>query len=164
MQEISLDSENELSDIAAEVDHLRRSLARVQGSLPARGTHEGWEAVHICASATEKIYTGVERVMSMIATGVDGGAVGRSDGWHVALLKRMSHAVLGVRPAVLSPDCYARLDRLRAFRHRERNTYGLDLDFDVVIARSAEAIEAFTLFRREVGSFLDAIDPADPRA
>lgn len=46
------------------------------------------------------------------------------------------------------------LDRLRAFRHRERNTYGINLDFGIVVERAREAVEGFGIFRDEVRKFL----------
>jgi len=51
-----------------------------------------------------------------------------------------------------------------AFRHRERNTYGTNLDFDIVIERSREAINAFEMFHQEVRSFFTRGIPDPPPA
>lgn len=45
------------------------------------------------------------------------------------------------------------LDKLRAFRHRERNTYGINLDFGIVVERGREAVAGFAMFSREVRAF-----------
>src|SRR5580700_2558498 len=79
-------------------------------------------------------------------------------GWHAALLRRMAHPFPNVRKAVISDECYRQMDRLRAFRHRERNTYGTSLDFDIVVERSREAVAAFDVFHSDVRRFF-TIDP-----
>lgn len=102
----------------------------------------------------EKIYSGCERVMAMIASEVDGARLDRQEGWHITLLKRLSHPYPGIRGAVLSPETFKALDLLRAFRHRERNTYGIALDADIVLERSKQAAEAFGLFHADIIGFL----------
>lgn len=119
------------------------------------GSQEGWEAAHICASAAEKIYSGFERVLARIVREDDASRHDRGGGWHRQLLQEVATPIPGGRPAIVSETCLARLDRLRAFRHRERNTYGFDLDLGIVLERSAEAVEAFDIFRAEVMTFLD---------
>jgi len=53
-----VDIENEFLDLAGEVDHLSRFLADLT-ELNSSGENQAtWEATHVCASATEKIYTG----------------------------------------------------------------------------------------------------------
>ncbi|GJE58355.1 ribonuclease toxin HepT-like protein [Methylobacterium trifolii] len=164
MRAISIDVENEFSEIGEEVGRLTISLSRLRLTPPQPGSHEAWEAVHICASAAEKIYTGFERVMASIAANVDAAPIPHLDGWHRSLLRRMANDVPGIRAPVISSDCYQRLDRPRAFRHRERNTYGLGLDFDIVLERCEEIVGAFDLFRREVRSFLARPAAVDPPA
>ena len=108
----------------------------------------------VFASAAEKIYTGCERIMGRLAAEIDQSRVVHADGWHAALLRRMAHPFPGVRNAIISESCYALLDKLRAFRHRERNTYGVNLDFEIVVERAREAVLGFNLFRDEVRAFL----------
>ena len=108
MRAISIDVRNELLEIGEEVGHLKTSLERLRGDRPAASSQAAWEAVHICASATEKICTGFERVMACVAAEVDASPVPHLDGWHRSLLQRMSHAFPGIRRAVISKDCYRR--------------------------------------------------------
>ncbi|MDC7789792.1 hypothetical protein PQJ75_26845 [Rhodoplanes sp. TEM] len=95
--------------------------------------------------------------MSLIAAEIDGARVARSEGWHVSLLKRMAHPFPDVRDAVISEDCFVALDRLRAFRHRERNSYGFILDVGIVLERAAQTGPAVERFRLEVEAFLDRL-------
>jgi len=156
MHAIFVDIENEFSDIAEEVDHLSRFLDRLgDAELSATG-QASWEAARVCASATEKIYTGCERIMAKVAREVDGAPVSHAEGWHAALLRRIAHPFPGIRHSIISDACYRQLDRLRAFRHRERNTYGTNLDFDIVIERGREAVAIFGVFHEEVRSFFTA--------
>ena len=155
MRKISADVAIEFASIASEVDHLRASLDSLRINPPADASQEGWEAAHICASAAEKIYTGFERVLVRIVRDDDGARHDRAAGWHRQLLQDVATAIPGGRPAVVSEACLARLDRLRAFRHRERNTYGFDLDLGIVLERSAEAVAAFDPFQAEITRFLD---------
>jgi hypothetical protein len=147
----SVDIQNELIDIESEVDELANALQLI-GTL--QDSKWEWLATQGLASGIEKIYTGCERVMAMIASSVDGAPVDHIEGWHVAMLKRMSNPYPDVRPAVISAECHTRLDRLRAFRHRERNSYGLALDMGIVIERAREASSTFQVFKRDVIAFL----------
>jgi hypothetical protein len=157
-----VDIENEFGELEEEVVRLARFLQRIGQADPSPDMQSSWEAVHVCASATEKIYTGCERIMARLASEVDRAPLAHADGWHTALLRRMAHPFPDVRKAVISDDCYRRLDRLRAFRHRERNAYGTHLDFDIVVERSLEAVTAFDIFRRDVRLFF-AVRQTDDR-
>ena len=102
-------------------------------------------------------------VLTRLAALVDLSPIDHTDGWHAALLRRMAHPFPGVREAIVSADCLRRLDRLRAFRHRERNSYGTGPDVGIVIGRGHEAVETFAVFRAEVLEFLQAFDNGGPR-
>ncbi|WP_020185410.1 hypothetical protein [Methylopila sp. 73B] len=155
MRGSSIDIENELRSVADEVEMLASAVELVRRDSPPAGeTAYTWLAVQGLASGVEKIYTGCERVMGMIAQQIDGAKVERDEGWHVALLKRMANPFPEVRGPVISHESYQALDRLRAFRHRERNTYGLSLDRDLVVERSEEAVDAFQRFQSDVLRFL----------
>jgi hypothetical protein len=154
MHAIFVDVENEFTEIATEAEGLSNRLARLDADGPLLDFQDRCEATHVCASATEKIYTGCERVMARLASDIDGAPLTRSDGWHMALLRRMACPYPGLRPAVISADCFALLDKLRSFRHRERNSYGVRLDFDIVVGRGREAIAGLAMFRSEVLAFL----------
>jgi hypothetical protein len=164
---IFVDLENELSDIAKEVELLSLSLELYRS--PPKDAPEAWHWITIqgFASGVEKVYSGCERVMQMIAGEIDHSKVDHVEGWHMSLLKRMAHPYPGVRDAVISTECYKALDQLRAFRHRQRNSYGLTLDRAIVLERAAQAREAFEMFRSEVAAFAakmeePASDKGDP--
>jgi hypothetical protein len=76
----------------------------------------------------------------------------------------MAHPFPGVRKAVISEDCHRRMDRLRAFRHRERNTDGTNLDFDIVAERSREAVVTFMIFHDDIRAFFANENSGDKTA
>lgn len=75
-----VDVENELEEIAQEVGRLSLRLERIGTEHLEVGSQGEWEAILVCASAAEKIYTGCERVMARLASEVDGVPVAHSEG------------------------------------------------------------------------------------
>lgn len=157
MQAISTDIENELAEIAREADLLARALELYTVSFREDEAWH-WLAIQGIASAVEKIYTGCERVMALIADVVDGARIEHSEGWHGRLLRRIAYPYPERRRAVISQRCFDSLDQLRSFRHRERNSYGLSLDSEIVLERARFAGGAFQLFKSEVASFVRELD------
>jgi hypothetical protein len=159
---IFVDIENELADIESEVEMLSRGVEIYRQRDDDADPAWDWLAVQGLASGVEKIYTGCERVMAMIASEIDGARVDHSEGWHISLLKRMAHPFPDVRDAVISDECFRALDQLRAFRHRERNTYGLILDRDIVLERAVQTKAAFESLRSEVAAFAEKMRDPQP--
>jgi hypothetical protein len=121
----------------------------------------GWLAVQGLASAIEKIYGGCERAMAIVAKSVDGQAMEVGDGWHRALILRMANPFGASRPAALSAETVAELDKLRSFRHRERNSYGSALKGERVIEIAADAVLVPALMELELkrlAIFLDGMN------
>jgi hypothetical protein len=143
--------------IAREIEHLSTLLNSLGSDNALKpGSQREWEATTLCASATAKIYTGCERVMTRIATEVDGVKIPKSENWHRALLDRMRQDFPG-RVAVITEVTYRQLDKMRAFRHRQRNIYGFDLDTAVVIERAREVITAYDSLVADIRNLLDTL-------
>jgi hypothetical protein len=161
MQATFAEIESEFDDIRAEAARLREAIAHHLSARPEPASLAAWMDLHVFASATEKVYTGCERVMARIATLIDGAPLERGEGWHVALLRRMANPYAEIRPPVISEACLTALNRLRAFRHRERNSYGLRLDPDIVLERAQEVEAALSQFHREVLALFAALNHPD---
>jgi hypothetical protein len=71
MPTLSVDDINqvnaELHDIGVEAQQLSEYLKEIESPLPAADTPEHWRHTHVCGSAVEKIYTGMEKIMSNLA-------------------------------------------------------------------------------------------------
>ncbi|MBP2291825.1 hypothetical protein [Azospirillum rugosum] len=116
-----------------------------------------WLAVSGIASGVEKAYSGVERMLKMIASTID-GSVPKDEAWHRTLLVRMGVALPAVRPPVLSGGTLSAFDRLRAFRHRERNSYVGDLDEERLLEVADTVPGALAAFRADLDSFRRALE------
>lgn len=150
-----VDVQNEFNEIRMEVEHIRLFLDALPFNLHDLSDQRQWEAGIICGSAAEKIYTGMERVMAHVTEAIDQANVPHAEGWHTTLLRRLAHPYPGVRDAVISENCYDRLNDLRAFRHRERNSYGFGLRLDRVIEIAGAAVATFDLFCQDVSGFYE---------
>ena len=71
-------------------------------------------------------YSGIERVLRMIADEFDGGVLG-GENWHAELLRQMQFEVPSVRPRVLRPETVELLEEYRKFRHLIRNIYATNI-------------------------------------
>lgn len=72
-------------------------------------------------------YAGIERLLEVIADGIDQTRPSGS-GWHQALLQQLASEIPGVRTAVLQSQTREQLNRYRGFRHVVRNIYTFNLD------------------------------------
>ena len=150
----------EFHDIGVEAQQLSEYLKGIGSPLPESNTPEHWRHTHVCGSAVEKIYTGMERIMSNLAKNLDGDPIGKgSESWHQALLVRMSTPFPGVRDRVVSVRTLALLNNLRGFRHRERNSYATTLDLGIVIERAYDAIAAVDHLKSEIKPFMSEAPP-----
>ena len=67
-----------------------------------------------------------------------------------------------MRDAVIGHDAFREMDRMRGFRHRERNSYGSSLDSVIVVERAQEMCDAFELFKSDIESFKAAMTGPQP--
>ncbi len=113
--------------IRAELPEIEHVAGRVAGIWAhARGASDDY-FVDAAALNMHGFYTGIERLLELIARDVDGSLPGGPH-WHEALLRQMAAEIPGVRPAVLTAATRERLDRYRGFRHVVRNVYTYSLD------------------------------------
>ena len=72
-------------------------------------------------------YSGIERLLEIIADGIDETKPSGSS-WHQELLRQLATDIPGIRPAAISIESRELLDRYRGFRHVVRNVYTFNLD------------------------------------
>ena len=145
----------ELSQIAEEAATLGRAVEVDLGAAGLTSREADWLFTQGLAAGVENVYSGCERVMVLLAKTVDGEPVAKDDGWHRALLGRLAQPRLGGRGPVITAELFHALDELRSFRHRRRNTYGLQLDRDKVVERARMAAPTVARFGAEVEAFLE---------
>ena len=102
------------------------------------------------------LYNAVEDLLRLVAT-VFENQIADTGRWHIKLLRRMSHEVEGVRPALLSTETYGRLHALRSFRHFFRHAYTTSIDYDLLVVNLRKAREVKPLLERDVERFLQQL-------
>ncbi|HFD39036.1 MAG TPA: antitoxin [Anaerolineae bacterium] len=148
--------------IRLEIDELERTVsAALRHWQRARTADRDQDAfLNSVALNLHGFYNGLERVMELIATEMDGGTLGGAS-WHTELLRQMTLDLPSVRPAVISRETMQLLDEYRKFRHRVRNIYTTQLDAE----RMANLVESLSAtweqVRMELLAFADFLDHLD---
>ncbi len=79
----------------------------------------------------------------------------------ISLASPQANPYTDIRLAVISATRLIALNRLRAFRHRERNSCGLRLEPDIVLDRAQEIDASLSQFHSEVLAMFVALKPTD---
>ncbi|MFZ2617088.1 MAG: hypothetical protein WA077_13950 [Anaerolineae bacterium] len=145
--------------IRAESQELARVVERTDRIWQQAMTSSDDYYVDATALNLHGFYAGLERLLEIIADGVDQAKPGGAH-WHDELLRQMAAEIPGVRPPVLSQETRDRLDRYRGFRHVVRNVYTYNLDPEQIgvlvkqlaptMARVAQELTAFADFLEQV--------------
>ena len=145
--------------IRAESQDLARVVERTDRIWQQALTSSDDYYVDATALNLHGFYAGLERLLEIIADGVDQAKPGGAH-WHDELLRQMAAEIPGVRPPVLSQETRERLDRYRGFRHVVRNVYTYNLDPEQIgvlvkqlaptMARVAQELTAFADFLEQV--------------
>lgn len=145
--------------IRAESQDLARVVERTDRIWQQALTSSDDYYVDATALNLHGFYAGLERLLEIIADGVDQAKPGGAH-WHDELLRQMAAEIPGVRPPVLSQETRDRLDRYRGFRHVVRNVYTYNLDPEQIgvlvkqlaptMARVAQELTAFAEFLEQV--------------
>ena len=99
-------------------------------------------------------YQGVERTFEVFAKGIDGD-MPSGKAWHKRLLEQMTEEIPGIRPAVISEQTKAALDKYRAFRHLARNIYTFNLDVKRIRGLVENLSETIEKVCSDISVFLD---------
>ena len=107
------------------------------------------------------LYSAVEGLFEIVA-GACENHVDTDAGYHTSLLRRMSVAVPGVRPATVSAEALPLLDNLRRFRHVVRHAYSAEIDDRQLRIVLEDARSLRPLLWRDVEELLAELDPSEP--
>lgn len=99
-------------------------------------------------------YQGVERIFEVFAKGIDGD-MPSGEAWHKRLLEQMTEEIPGIRPAVISEQTKAALDKYRAFRHLARNIYTFNLDVQRIRGLVENLSDTIERVCSDISVFLD---------
>ncbi len=76
------------------------------------------------------------------------------ENWHIQLLKDMTLQIEEVRPAVISKELLAELKGYLEFRHRFRNIYGFELEWDKMKGLKETMPGIAERFKKEIKEFI----------
>ncbi len=102
------------------------------------------------------LYNAVEDLLKLVAAHFENQITDTAH-WHTALLRRMTQEVKGIRPALLSEECYIILNSLRGFRHFFRHAYGVPIDYAQLKINLDKARGLNALLKKDIDNFLNKI-------
>lgn len=102
-------------------------------------------------------YSGIEKIFLHIARTIDQSAP-KNESWHRLLLEQMTLSLKSVRPPVISRELAKELEPFLSFRHRFRNRYGFELEWERMEALVLSMPGIVEKFSREVISFLELVN------
>lgn len=116
--------------LAADLRRQLQEIARIHDSLQGFGEAQ-WTAME-CESLGYRLhnyYCSWEDLFLIVARHFENHIEGM-DRYHIALLRRMSTEMPGIRPALIKREsnAFRVIDELRSFRHFFRHAYGSELD------------------------------------
>jgi hypothetical protein len=147
--------------IRQDVADLDRVVERVERAVKALGQQAEEHDLFLDSAALNlhDFYTGLERVFTLVASGIDQSVPSGTD-WHRELLRQMTVAVAGIRPAVISAELAGDVDEFLRFRHVVRHIYSFDLDAERVqrlTIRLRPTFEAVQAALVDFATFLDGV-------
>jgi len=102
------------------------------------------------------LYSAVEDLFKLVASHFE-NSIADSSRWHTELLYRMSQEITGVRPALLSQECYLLLNGLRSFRHFFRHAYNVPMEYPQLEINLDKARQIYPCLDRDVTHFLQKL-------
>lgn len=106
------------------------------------------------------IYAGMERLLEVIADGID-QVKPTGSRWHDDLLRQMTSEIPGIRPPVLSQETRQQLDRYWGFRHVVRNVYTYNLDPEQIAALVRQLAPTLNRVSQELYAFAAFLEQLD---
>ncbi|PSN18644.1 hypothetical protein C7271_11450 [filamentous cyanobacterium CCP5] len=151
----------DLALLKADVNAQRTTIDRIFEMLESRALdlsdQSSAEKLESLAYQLHNLYGAVEDLFKVIATYFESN-ISDSAQWHSRLLQRMTQAVEGVRPAVISQDSYLRLNSLRAFRHFFHHAYGVEIDYAQLTSNLEQARSLKARLDSDLNTFLRALE------
>ncbi len=153
--------------LRSELRALERIVARAESAVALARQRPAEQDYFLGSAALDlhAFYTGVERMLELIASDLDESRPATPH-WHRDLLAQMSLALPDIRPAVLRAETGAALIEYLEFRHVVRNVYTFNLRGDRVAELVHELRPTYRLVESDLLGFshvLDAIS-ASPKS
>lgn len=142
-----------LIGILSEIEKELENLGELRGEMKEIKAKDAVIFRRLKGSILHDFYNCCERIFKKTAIEINGGYED-TDKWHKALLFKMTIALKGIRPAVISEELAAELDEYLSFRHVFRNIYGFELKGDRIGHLSGKFDRVAEKFIKETKVFL----------
>ncbi|MGH7494617.1 MAG: antitoxin [bacterium] len=156
---MAIDDRSKITRIAAEIREELKKLDWLYAEW--RGVDTDLETSSLIlrgkGSIFHDFYCGVERIFRRIADDLNGG-IPAGDSWHRDLLVDMKLDLPGLRPAVITEETFRVLADFLDFRHKFRNIYGFELDFEKLKVIEEKFSPAFEKIKTDISTFLRFLD------
>ncbi len=146
-----------LALLRAELAAQTRQIEAIYNKIEERRRSQGQAELESLGYQLHNLYCAFEDLFEVVA-GTFENQIDEEGRYHIELLRRLTVAIEGVRPALLSPECYRLLDNLRAFRHFFRHAYSFELDERKVRLVLDDALKLKDLYRGDLDRFLLALE------
>ncbi len=143
--------------IRTAVDDLENVVARCEKALARSKTSADDLYLDSVALNLEGFYSGLERLLQLIATTIDGKLPHGAE-WHKELLDQMCTEIPGVRPAVFSEKAKAMLETYRSLRHVVRVIYTFKLEPEKLEEHTRALRPTLIVVRQELGAFATLLE------
>lgn len=145
--------------IRQELKSVESTVARAERSVTVGRQRPEDQDLFLDAAALNlhDFYAGLERVFRQVATTLEKSIPVGPD-WHRELLRQMSVAIPGVRPAVVSEVTAADVDEYLRFRHVVQNIYAFQFDPERLTFLVTRMRATFLQVRRDLLTFADFLD------
>jgi hypothetical protein len=155
------DNGNRLRVLAAEIRAELQRIAAIASEVATakeavKDANTARLSIYGTAALLENFYTGVEKVLSRVASVV--GASLNGPAWHRRLLDDATLDLPKLRPPVLSLGTARLLEPYLAFRHRFRNLYLFDLDARLLLPLVESVPDAWVATRKDLLEFCFALE------
>jgi hypothetical protein len=145
---LEADLNNQMALIQAVAQTLEE---RLQGEW-----HDDPVRMESIAYQIHNLYNAVEDLLKFVAAHFENNIVDASR-WHTELLRRMSRELSGIRPALLSQECYLLINGIRGFRHFFRHAYNVPIDPDLLQVNLSKARRIYLCLVQDVDRFLQQL-------
>jgi hypothetical protein len=159
------------AEIKAQLHEIEGIYTRIEdrtkwgADLARRGTDLNLSPTNKDKAATESVgyqlhnlYCAFEDLFKIVAETFENHIQDKSK-YHQELLRRMAISIEGIRPRLLSQECFLLLDNLRSFRHLFRHAYSYELDERKLKIVLEDAFTLRKIYPNDVNVFLNSFGP-----
>jgi len=142
-----------MAEIKAQIQEVEGIYTRIED----RKRRKDKAAMESVGYQLHNLYCAFEDLFKIVAETFENNIQDKSK-YHIEILKRMAISIEGVRPRLLSQECFLLLDNLRSFRHLFRHAYSYELDERKLKIVMDDAFSLRMIFRSDIDAFLNSFE------